>query len=156
MSRWPRHFILDAQGVPEPADLMTWAQWDAADRTRRIVAHTDVDHEGNVLDEEHARHAVAEVSTVFLGLDHNLWDAGPPVLYETLVFANEPNVSKIPGHPTMIFERTSIDQSMRRYCTREEALKGHAEVLDILQRALIKHIALITAKGTHWPYPDEA
>jgi hypothetical protein len=156
MSRWPRYFILDAQGVPQPSDLMAWAQWDAADRTRRIVAHTDVDHEGNVLDEEHARHAVAEVSTVFLGFDHNHWDVGPPILYETLVFANEPTISKIEGRPPLIFERTSIDESMRRYHTREEALQGHAETLAILQHALIKHVPLITAKGTHWPYPDEA
>lgn len=49
----------------------------------------------------------ARVSTVFLGLDHG-WGEGPPVLYETMVF----------GGP--------LDGECERYCTRAEAVAGHA------------------------------
>lgn len=56
------------------------------------------------------------VSTVFLGLDHRFGtDKGPPILFETMVFGGE------------------FDQLQERYCTWDEAEKGHAE---ILQRVL--------------------
>jgi len=52
----------------------------------------------------------AEVSTVFLGLDHAFGD-GPPVLFETMVF----------GGP--------LDGEQDRYCTWDEAVAGHAAML---------------------------
>ena len=69
-------YKLDAQGepIPEP-DLMTWAEWiETADRQ---VAR---DRIGNV-----------EVSTVFLGLDHNYSGRGDPILWETMVFGGPMN-----------------------------------------------------------------
>ena len=48
------------------------------------------------------------VSTVFLGLDHNLSYQGPPLLFETMVF----------GGPS--------DEAMCRYSTWSEAVAGHA------------------------------
>lgn len=52
------------------------------------------------------------VSTVFLGLDYNFM-CGPPVLFET-----------------MIFEGNEETYSYReRYCTHEEALKGHEKAV---------------------------
>lgn len=50
------------------------------------------------------------VSTVFLGIDHGGWDGGPPILFESMVF----------GGP--------MDQHQNRYCTWEQALKGHVEL----------------------------
>ncbi len=50
-----------------------------------------------------------EVSTVFLGIDHNHSGSGPPVLFETMVF----------GGP--------YDDTQDRYCTWEEAESGHAK-----------------------------
>lgn len=47
------------------------------------------------------------VSTVFLGLDHN-FGAGDPVLFET-----------------MVFDAEADDNWMCRYCTWEEAVRGH-------------------------------
>ncbi len=32
-----------------------------------------------------------EISTVFLGLDHNFFDRGPPLLFETMIFGGEHN-----------------------------------------------------------------
>ena len=54
-----------------------------------------------------ARVGDVEVSTVWLGLDHGFNPAGPPVIFETMVF----------GGPH------SEDQE--RYCTEEDALDGH-------------------------------
>lgn len=48
-----------------------------------------------------------DVSTVFLGLDHNFMDDGPPLLYETMIFGGDHN-----GY-------------QERYSTRQEALDGH-------------------------------
>lgn len=55
------------------------------------------------------------VSTVFLGLDHRFGSHGPPILFETMVFGGE------------------FNNLQERYCTWDEAEKGHAE---ILQRVL--------------------
>jgi hypothetical protein len=43
-----------------------------------------------------------------LGLDHNFSENGPPILYETMVFGG------------------ALDGEQDRYCTREEAVSGHA------------------------------
>ena len=51
------------------------------------------------------------VSTVFLGLDHNFMGVGPPLLWESLVFGGE------------------YDGEMRRYTSKEEALRGHKELV---------------------------
>lgn len=55
------------------------------------------------------------ISTIFLGLDHS-FGSGPPLLFETMVF----------GGP--------LDQEMDRYSTREEAEKGHKEMIDKVKK----------------------
>lgn len=60
------------------------------------------------------------VSTVFLSIDH-AFDGGKPVLFETLVF----------GLP-------DVEEIMRRYRTREEALAGHARVVEGLRICRLK------------------
>lgn len=52
-----------------------------------------------------------EVSTVFLGLDHS-FGSGPLRLFETLVFGGW------------------LDGQMERYATKEEALVGHAAMVE--------------------------
>lgn len=54
-----------------------------------------------------------EVSTVWLGLNHN-YGEGPPLIFETIVFG---------GH----------DEVCERYATEEEALAGHARVVAELE-----------------------
>jgi hypothetical protein len=76
-------------------DVCEWAAWfETADRqvARDLTA------------------GGAEVSTVFLGLDHS-WTGPPPILFETMVF----------GGPL------SDDQD--RYATWDEAVAGHASML---------------------------
>ncbi len=57
------------------------------------------------------------VSTVFIGLDHNFEPTGPPLLFETMVFGGE------------------HDGMQERYCTLEEAKKGHDDVVDICTKS---------------------
>ena len=53
------------------------------------------------------------VSTVFLGLDHNYGDEGPPILFETMIFPQS-------GHN---------DLHCERYATWDEAVVGHQRVV---------------------------
>lgn len=50
----------------------------------------------------------AWVSTVFLPVDHSSSDT--PVLFETMIFAKE---------------LTELNETMTRYCTKEQAERGH-------------------------------
>ena len=68
-----------------------------------------------------ARAAFADgswVSTVFLVVDHNLTDDGPPVLYETMAFAAD-----------------GIDERVTRYTSRAGALLGHRRIVGELTEA---------------------
>jgi len=73
----------------EVEDLLEWAKSFGGDR---VVAKTKQD--------------MVEISTVFLGLDHN-FGQGPPLLFESMVFGGED------------------DGEMVRYSTWEEAETGH-------------------------------
>jgi hypothetical protein len=68
-------YILNDNGNPvlEP-DLIKWAMWFETATNRRV-----------------AKEMIGEVqvSTVFLGLDHNFCSKGPPIVWETMVFGGE-------------------------------------------------------------------
>ena len=85
----------DRQGRP-----ITMEQWATAleGRSRRIGFDTIKDD---------GTGQKAEVSTVWLGLDHRFRE-GPPLIFETMVFGGK------------------FDQEQERYSTEEEALAGHA------------------------------
>lgn len=78
----------DREGKP-----LTMSEWASAFETREHVGKTE------------AAPGV-DVSTVWLGLDHN-YGGGPPMIFETMVF----------GGP--------LDQDCERYHTEAEALAGH-------------------------------
>ena len=60
-----------------------------------------------------------DISTVWLGLDHQ-WDPdGPPHIFET-----------------MIFEQGPLDQECWRYSTEADALAGHRRACDKVRFAL--------------------
>lgn len=91
-----KHYILDGKKIVE-VDMATWAKWtEIADRR---VEYDEV--------------RGLRVSTVFLGLDHNFSNDGPPILFETMVF----NMNDY------------ADLYCRRYATYDEATIGHAETL---------------------------
>lgn len=54
------------------------------------------------------------VSTVWLGLDHNFFDKGKPMIFETMVFPEHGNFSEI---------------DCQRYSTEKQALKGHQKMV---------------------------
>jgi len=70
-----RYVLVGQTPVPEP-NLMKWAFWfeNSCRNDGRRVAKDELP--GCV------------VSTVFLGLDHNFFGDGPPILFETMVFAD--------------------------------------------------------------------
>ena len=90
-----RYVLQGTEPVPEP-DLLAWGEWfETADR---IVKQTKVAPE-------------IWVSSVFLGLDHNFWGRGAPVLFETMVF----------GGP--------LHGEQERYTTWFAAEQGHERML---------------------------
>lgn len=93
-------YILNDAGEPvECHDLMEWARWfEANDDARRVAA-----------DERQA----GNVSTVFLGLNHNFGN-GAPLLYETMIFGGE------------------HDGYQERASTRAEAVREHAKALALV------------------------
>lgn len=60
------------------------------------------------------------ISTVWLGMDHQ-WGDGPMQIFETMVFGS------------------ALDQSQWRYASEEQALRGHAETLELVRLELGIH-----------------
>jgi hypothetical protein len=55
-----------------------------------------------------------EVSTVWLGLDHNWWPDRAPMIFETMIFGGK------------------LDLECWRYATEEQARAGHADAVKLL------------------------
>lgn len=103
-------YILDEHGqaVPEP-DLLKWAAW--FEKADPRVAEDKFDG--------------IRVSTVFLGLDHNHYGQGPPLLYETIIFGPEKHYNEL--------AKRELEESheMWRYTTRTNALAGHKKAVEV-------------------------
>jgi hypothetical protein len=103
----PHLYVLDDQhhviGLPndDRDSVLIWAA--EMESARRIVEQTDV----------RRWFGTFWVSTVFLGLDHNFFFNGPPLVFETMVFQH--------GFGAVDFE--GLDQ--QRYSTWDEAVQGH-------------------------------
>lgn len=92
------YFVLDKNGDPRPErNPIAFAYWRANNHAACVLAKTRID-------------ADAEVSTVFLGINH-AHRGGPPVLWESMIF----------GGP--------LDGMQRRYTSRAPATKGHEEMV---------------------------
>lgn len=102
-----------AVDVTTTKGLIEWAEW--FEKANRRVDRTEV------------APGIA-VSTVFLGLDHNFSDRGPPVLFETMVFDD------YGGNDTY------------RWHTWDEATAGHARIVEEIRERL-KHVE--KAKPSH-------
>lgn len=103
------YWILDGHTPKQAKDVVEWARF-YEDFSNRNVKQDEV---GNIL-----------VSTVFLGIDHNFFGKGPPLLFETMLLS----------------KTTSTGNYQERYATWDEAEKGHA-------RALAEALALQAGKG---------
>ena len=95
----PKTYILDDNGnpVPEPS-FNRWCLWLFGDSKNQIVRQDELDN-GVV------------VSTAFLGIDHDVFGHGPPILWETVII----------GGPH--------DRYKDRCSSRSAALKGHDAAL---------------------------
>jgi hypothetical protein len=92
-------FIMDADHNVRPVDTME--EWvHVFDLDNNVVAQTGND---NIF-----------VSTVFLGINHNFWGEGPPILFETMIFGGK------------------MDEYQHRYHTYDEAVSGHNMVCEEL------------------------
>lgn len=104
MKERPEFYVLVGR-TPIAVDRDMWAQ-NFENVEKRVVALTTI---GKV-----------QVSTVFLGMDHNYFAKGPAILFETMVF----------GGP--------LDSEMQRYATYAQAEAGHAEFVKRTREAVAK------------------
>ena len=107
---WPDLYILDEHNnvVQVRASSTTeWALWmeDRKKDNRTVKKDILKTAKGDRL-----------VSTVFLGMNYNLTNEGPPVVFETMVFGDED------------------EEYCQRYCTWDAALEGHKEVVERLNK----------------------
>jgi len=64
-----------------------------------------------------------QISTVWLGIDHNFTRQGPPVIFETMLFG-------------LFAELDLADRTQWRYRTLEEAQTGHERVVADVQKQI--------------------
>jgi hypothetical protein len=107
------NYILKGKEVVAEPDLMKWAK--AFEKTDRVIKQeaiaTGMSFEtpmsATTVNLAEGKLEGCRISTVFLGIDHNLEGDGPPLLFETMVFGGK------------------LDQEQDRYATYDEALAGH-------------------------------
>lgn len=106
-------YILEGyDNTPIPiTDSVKWGKWMERQKgtTRRRVGLTKV--------------GIYWVSTTFLGMDHNIYDEGPPLLFETMIFESE-NLSAA--------VRDALNYQ-ERYPTWELAEVGHEEAVAMME-----------------------
>ena len=97
-----RYYILDGE-TPIPLSDYEWEEWRGV--RRHIIRNTDL--------------LGGEVSTIFLGINHNYAEPSDPILFETMVFGGD------------------LDGTQERYRTYEEAIAGHAEMIEKVERVRV-------------------
>lgn len=108
------HYVLDEAGEPKVVDLLVWAEWFEHAHDERVVLQTAISRRGRRVIEWplHLRGHGIGISTVFLGLDHNWNEDGPPVLWESMIFGG------------------LLNGECRRYTSKLDALTGHAALVE--------------------------
>ena len=96
-----KHYIL-VNREPVEVDLMEWARWLQENENDRSVKKTKI--------------AGTDISTAFLGVDHNFSGEGSPILFETMIL----------GGP--------YNQYCWRYSTWDEAIEGHNRVIELVSK----------------------
>jgi len=96
------YYVLDENDQPQPCpELTKWARW-MAKPGRHILGHDKL--------------PTGEISTIFLGINRSFTQAGPPVLWETMVFGGK------------------LDGEQIRYTSKDQALAGHRQMVDRVRR----------------------
>jgi len=94
-------YILNDNKEPVPCDVYLWAAWRIENEGSMRVARTELGSD-------------TVVSTVFLGVNHNYFGKGPPILFETMVFV----------------DGEAEDKHTRCYATWAESEVGHMETVE--------------------------
>jgi hypothetical protein len=97
------YYILHGDEI-QAVDVLTWARWFETHFEDRVIARTIITPD-------------IQVSTVFLGIDHNFCEVGSPIIFETMVFGG------------------FLDQEQIRYATSAEAREGHRRMVARVTRA---------------------
>lgn len=108
------HWILDGRKVVR-ANFVEWAVWIETSPGPHAVARTAVNDQ-------------CEVSTVFLGIDHNFLGQGPPLLFETMIFVRRPEGRRGRRH-----EWEENGSGQWRWTTYEDAERGHAMIVEYVR-----------------------
>ena len=103
-----KYILKDGKPVVEP-DLLKWARWIEANKYRHQFSF----HLGEVW-----------VTTIFLGVDHNFGDQGPPLVFETMVFGGKHHLH------------------CQRYSTLAQAKRGHAKLVTLIKTELASEISV--------------
>lgn len=127
---WRIHSSLDIEDGPHTwAELNPFGSDHWYDKTGKpipmVVANdylADYDYKVIAKDVYIMGDAPVEVSTVWLGLDHNWWPDRPMKIFETMIFGGD------------------LDLEQWRYSTEEEALAGHAETCKLVQVICAAHV----------------
>lgn len=114
---WPIYYILVGR-TPFAVDAKMWAR----EFQKRQIGNDPWRVAYDKIDDH------CYVSTVFLGINHN-WRNSDPVLFETMVF----------GGP--------LDLDGQRYCTYDDAERGHAEIVAQARIACARVKAIADATG---------
>ena len=101
-----KYILDDNDNVMPCEDVMKWGKWFEENRIRRILCRTHVTPD-------------VYVSTVFLALDHGLGHPlqSKPILWETMVVGLKGDIAE-------------EYEGYERYDSREDAIKGHLEMVD--------------------------
>lgn len=114
-----------------PLSLTEWADL-FEDSEYRIVSRTEFPATALVPVPSH-------LSTVWLGLDHNFFPGGPPIIFETMRFQDIEKISDefgLPYRPSTDFpdpEAPKDRTDQVRYSTEEQARLGHAHIVRLIQ-----------------------
>jgi len=102
----------DRQG--KEIELMDWGH-KCEDFDYRIVKTENIDR--------------WHVSTVWIGLNMNLFRKGPPIIFETMIFLLDKDNPEKENDPLHLYQE--------RYRTEEEAIRGHEEAMSACRGQLL-------------------
>lgn len=103
------YMLNDDHSITETSDMYEWARWIESHPDRHVADQT-FGHEGI---------GTIRVSTVFLGINHRFGGAGPPIVFETMIFGGGGD----------------LDGYQDRCCTWDEAVLMHRRAVELVKNA---------------------